>query len=62
MGLIMCSCAAVVDEPSTEVIVRYGTPYYYSDRTVYHYHGYYYVPDRHRYHRYARPPRGRHRH
>lgn len=59
---ILSSCAVTLDEtiPSTDVIIRYGTPYYYDNTlTYYHYNGWYYYPyyrDRIMYyHRYQRP-------
>lgn len=62
LALLLGSCAVTLDEtiPSTEVIVRYGTPYYYDNiLTYYHYNGWYYYPyyrDRTMYyHRFTKP-------
>lgn len=62
LAFLLSSCAVTLDEtiPSTEVIIKYGTPYYYDNTlTYYHYNGWYYYPYyRNRtmyYHRYDRP-------
>lgn len=62
LALLFGSCAVTLDEtlPSTEVVIKYGTPYYYDNNlTYYHYNGWYYYPyyrDRVLYyHRYERP-------
>ena len=62
LAFLLSSCAVTLDEtlPSTEVVVRYGTPYYYDNNlTYYRYNGWYYYPyyrDRVLYyHRYERP-------
>lgn len=59
---LLSSCTVTLDEtlPTTEIIVRYGTPYYYDNTlTYYHYNGWYYYPyyrDRIMYyHRYQKP-------
>jgi len=63
---LLSSCAVTLDEtlPTAEVVVRYGTPYYYDNvLTYYRYNGWYYYPYyRGRtlyYHRYDRPVRPR---
>ena len=62
LAFLLSSCAVTLDEtlPSTDVVIRYGTPYYYDNNlTYYHYNGWYYYPyyrDRILYyHRYQRP-------
>lgn len=59
---LLGSCTVAVDDafPSTDVVVRYGIPYYYDGNlTYYRYNGWYYYPYRINdvmyYHRYQRP-------
>lgn len=59
---ILNGCAVTLDEtlPSTDIVIRYGTPYYYDNTlTYYHYNGWYYYPYYRDkilyYHRYERP-------
>ena len=66
LAFIFSSCAITTDEtlPTVDVVVRYGTPYYYDNTlTYYRYNGWYYYPYyRGRimyYHRYDRPVRPR---
>lgn len=68
MSLTSCVTgnAAVCDEPTVDVVVRYGTPYYYNGAIVYYvYDGYYYYPhyngSRWYYYRDKRPIRQHHR-
>lgn len=63
---IFSSCTVTTDEtlPTVDVVVRYGTPYYYDNTlTYYRYNGWYYYPYyRGRtmyYHRFDRPVRPR---
>jgi len=73
--LAMSSCATYVDpeaevvsttQPPIEVVVQYGTPYYYRGHVYYHYRGYWYYPDPrshygyYRYKRQFRPHRYQH--
>lgn len=49
MAMSLTSCvtpdAVVCDEPTADVVIRYGTPYYYNGTIVYYiYDGYYYYP------------------
>ena len=66
LAFIFSSCAITTDEtlPTVDVVVRYGTPYYYDNiLTYYRYNGWYYYPYyRGRtmyYHRFDRPVRPR---
>ena len=72
--LVFSSCISTAyaetydGDDNIEVVIRYGTPYYYNNVLVYYYYnGYYFYPYRHhnvwRYHRYTRPlPPPRHNH
>lgn len=50
-----------IGDEDVQVVIRYGTPYYYGNTLAYYtYNGYYFYPYRYhnvwRFHRYSRPP------